>query len=453
MTISRTLFPTGFREYSSFEVCKSGSPVLVALSGGADSVALFDMTARLCERDGTHFFACHINHGIRGDEAIRDRDFCVSLAASSPRCKNIFVLNTDIPALASASGRSLELEARLARYEFFEKVMKENGISVLATAHNADDNLETLIFNLVRGSGARGMCGIPPVRALSEGRAVVRPLLEVSKAEILDYCEQNSLCFVTDSTNLQNDYSRNLIRNRVIPLLEEINPSLRVSASRLSRSMRQTCDYIETASKDAELSVSSLRSAHPACLPQIISNAISSSGFSSELEETHINSIRDIIENGRESSSVSLPNEIRAKISGGKLTFEKDIKVKEQYPEFNTALSFGENRLPDGSVLWILTDAKKAEALALNGGYVSLVEMPSTAATLTARSRRSGDRITVKGVNKSLKKLMCDQKLDPRLRQRAPLVILDGEILLIPGVAVSDRVFSKNGNVYFVWSI
>ncbi len=430
-----------FKEYR--EPTDGGyAPVLIALSGGADSVTLFHLTASLCEKNGGYFYACHVNHGIRGEEALRDRDFCVDLANSCEYCRDIFVLDADIPAMCRQSGRSLELEARLCRYEFFEKVMEEHHIKTLVTAHNADDNLETLIFNLVRGSGVRGMCGIPPRRELTGGREVVRPLLFAEKSEILGFCRENSLPFVTDSTNLDSDYSRNLIRNKVIPLLEDINPSLRTSAARLSESMRQVSEYMESQAKalsdGGELELDRVNCADPSLLPFLFSRALSDSGYDVKLERIHINALSALCREGRDGSSVSLPDSISGRIRGGRLMFLPDPKGEDGVIDYELTLNEGENLLPDGSVLTLarqtVTDADGITVgLRLNANV-----------TVTARNRREGDKIRVKGVNKSLKKLMCDLKVPRHLRDRLPVLLIDGEIAAAMGVAVADSFFSKN---------
>ena len=438
-------FPEGFRKYS--ELLGSPAPkVLVALSGGADSVALFDLTARLCEAEGGYFYACHVNHGIRGDEAIRDRDFCIALAEGCEYCRDIFVLDADLPAIAEESGESLESAARRVRYEFFERVMEENEISVLATAHNADDNLETLIFNLVRGSGARGMRGIPPVRALSSGGLVVRPILKMTKSEILAYCEQRGLLFVTDSTNSENEYSRNLIRNEVVPLLERINGSLRHHASELSDDMRELYSLVENEAESAldekdGLSIPALLALSPTALPEALARGLEKDGLKSELSRVHVRAIAELIGKGEENSSVSLPNGLRARVSDLRLVFEADLRKAPPRADYEIALKPGENLLPDGSVLLVA----KTDSDENIYKFATKVSIDFDTINTVAKNRRSGDRIRVKGVRKSIKKLMCDQKLSADLRDRIPLVTVDGEIVCIPGVAVCDRAYIKKG--------
>ena len=428
------LFPKGFSPYDSDE------KILVAFSGGADSRVLFDLTAKYCREKGSFFYAAHVNHGIRGDEAIRDRDFCVSVANECPECREIFVLDASVPKMAAESGRSLETEARLLRYSFFNNIMKEKGIGILATAHNADDNLETLIFNLTRGSGARGMCGIPRIRECESG-LVVRPILDMTKKEILEYCEENKLSFVTDSTNSDTDYSRNLIRAKIVPLLEELNPDVRRAATRLSSSMKELCSFAEAeaSAKETEL-VSSLSRLHPSLFNITVTRLIKAHSPDASPEAIHIASLRELCEKGKDGSSVSLPSGLRGRIDGDRLMIEKDSgrEVKKD-GSFSVPLSFGENRLPVGTLI--------LSRSALSGG-VRLAPIGD----LTARSRQEGDKILSGGMHKSVKKLICDKKIPISKRNSIPIVC-DGEgILWIPGVAVRDKDKNSKENITLLYN-
>ncbi|MBR2849854.1 MAG: tRNA lysidine(34) synthetase TilS, partial [Clostridia bacterium] len=212
--------PVGFKQPPLLSGLDGSEAILVGFSGGADSTALLHILSRYSKDSGCRICAAHINHGIRGEEADRDEEFCRVFANTLGI--ELFVLHADVPTIAKQSGESIETAARRVRYDYFAKIMREQDIKILATAHNANDNLETLIFNIARGSGLGGMCGIPDSRPTECG-VVIRPILSMEKSEILEYCEKNSLDFVTDSTNTDTDYTRNLIRAKTIPIMQEIN--------------------------------------------------------------------------------------------------------------------------------------------------------------------------------------------------------------------------------------
>lgn len=219
-----------------FSLFSPGDSIVVALSGGADSVALLHLLYSIKEKYDLTLCAAHLNHGIRGEEAQRDEKFCKIL------CKNynlpFFVEHKDIPLLAAERGQSEELCGREERYAFLQAVASKQNAKI-ATAHTASDNAETLIFNLSRGASVAGASGIPPKRG-----NIIRPLIGQTRAQIEEYCRENELSYVTDSTNLSEDYTRNKIRSRLVPLFKELNPSFENAALRFTQSAAQTRDYL-----------------------------------------------------------------------------------------------------------------------------------------------------------------------------------------------------------------
>lgn len=303
----------------------ASSPILLGLSGGADSRLLLHLLASYCSETGAVLYAAHVDHGIRGAEAERDREFCLALAESyGIKC---FVLRCDVPALAKEHRESLETEARRVRYEFFGSVMRKEGIKILATAHNADDNLETMLFNLARGSGIRGIGGIQPSRPFGGG-VLIRPLLGTPKAVILDCCREQGLEFVTDSTNADVNYSRNLIRHKIIPLLGEINGGVLKNAARLSASAHAADEFItheaeEYLKREDAYSVGSLRGLHPTLRAAVLAIMYNrASGRSAE--EVHLRGLALLLERGVPNSALSLPGLVRATIKCGRLEFVPD---------------------------------------------------------------------------------------------------------------------------------
>ena len=239
--------PSFFKAPHSIAQKGTGEPILLALSGGADSSALLYLLCALRERSPFPLYAAHVNHNIRGEshgnEALRDEDFCRRICRETG--VELFVESVDVPRLAKESGQSLETAARDARYGFFARIMLENNIKILVTAHNADDNFETQLFNLCRGCGIDGLCGIPERRQFAEvGGVVVRPILSASKSEILDFCRKEKIDFVTDSTNFEDDCVRNKLRLNIIPQLKEIFGSPERSGARLASYAAEDSDFI-----------------------------------------------------------------------------------------------------------------------------------------------------------------------------------------------------------------
>lgn len=186
-----------------YNMLSPGAAVIAAVSGGADSMAMLLFLMKISERYSLSLTVAHVNHGLRGEEARRDEEYVRSFCEKNSL--RFEVLHADVAALAKQSGETCEECGRRVRYEFFESIDKN---AKIATAHTASDNAETMLFNLARGSSLKGLCGIPPVRG-----NIIRPLIFCTREDIEVFCRENSLDFVTDSTNLTLDYSRNKIRH------------------------------------------------------------------------------------------------------------------------------------------------------------------------------------------------------------------------------------------------
>lgn len=231
-----------------YQLLTPDRPVVVGFSGGADSVALLSILVRL----GYTCYALHCNFHLRGKESMRDERFAATFAGEIlgiPFYKTDF----DTHKYASEKHISIEMAARELRYGWFEEMREKLGAQAIAVAHHADDNVETVLLNLVRGSGIRGLRGMIPKNGY-----IVRPLLGVGRKEILAWLEAHAYEYVTDSTNLTDAYTRNFIRLRVLPLLEEINPSVKDaitrSASHLADAETIYLDMLERAEREVKLS-------------------------------------------------------------------------------------------------------------------------------------------------------------------------------------------------------
>ncbi|MBE6729913.1 MAG: tRNA lysidine(34) synthetase TilS, partial [Ruminococcaceae bacterium] len=223
----------------SFKFLDNEKHIAVALSGGADSMALLYGLYMLKEELGITVSALHLNHCLRGEEADRDEAFV------RKECKKLgiplTVKRVDIKAVAKKTGESIELAARNERYRFFE----ENKGDAVATAHNADDNLETVIYRLTRATGIDGLCGIPSRRDY-----FIRPLLCCQRKDIEKFLSENGVEYVTDSTNLSDDYTRNRIRHNVIPVLKELNESVYESFDTTVKILKDDSEYLNLISQE-----------------------------------------------------------------------------------------------------------------------------------------------------------------------------------------------------------
>ena len=224
---------TAIGQYDMLKGCKG---VTVALSGGADSVALLHSLKMLQGELGIELSACHVNHNLRGEESDGDEAYVRSLCQKLEVPLRVF--SVDVSG-SVAKHQSVEERARELRYEAFAEISRELG-SKVATAHNACDNTETVLLNLLRGTGLKGLCGIPPVRDY-----LIRPLILCTRDEIEEYCGEKGLKYVIDSTNASTAYTRNRIRLEIMPQLLKINPSLHEGVGRMTFALNEDSRFLE----------------------------------------------------------------------------------------------------------------------------------------------------------------------------------------------------------------
>ena len=427
---------------SSLSGLDEGSPVLVAFSGGADSTALLNMLAEYGNITGARIYAAHVNHMIRGEEADRDEAFCRETAKNLG--VEIFILRYDVPAYASQSGKSVETAARDVRYGFFSKLMKEHGIPLLATAHNANDNLETMIFNMARGCGLRGVCGIPDTRRC-EGGTVVRPILGMSRREILEYCKKYSLEYVTDSTNVDTDYTRNMIRAEIIPALEGINGNAIENASRLSESLKNdalclegmTDWFLDEMNEDMSFECEKILGSPKAIANRALMALFDEISGGGSLEAVHVDAIRELCRTARPHSVLNLPCEVDARIEQGKLYFEKRRKADMPSEDFEITLSDGINFISDIHTEIIIGNSQNQKNV-YKKSILLYLDSDKICGSLKARNRRAGDKIRSGGMSKSVKKLLCDKKIPLDIRYRLPILFDDEGLVAVPLCCVRD---------------
>ncbi len=416
-----------------YEMSNIYEGAIIGFSGGADSSAILHYLSKKTKK----LLAIHINHMIRGEEALRDEFFCKNM------CKKLGVkflsFRIDVPYLAEERKQGLEETAREERYKIFNKIISQNSdYKCIVTAHNANDNAETVIFNLSRGSGAKGIAGIKPV-----ANNVVRPLIYCSKEEILEYCKKNSITFVNDSTNLDTDYTRNYIRHEVIPMLEKINPSFIDSCLRMGELLRDDDKFIQDAC-DKIIEENRIRTRVSTDLLNSLERPIASRLLLTisrdTLDRKSIDACLKLAESGNVGQYINLPNKTSFKKERGYVKFvntENLIKLK-----YNKALREGLNYIEEIKTAIavnteMVPDLKKYE-------HVETVILKSEG-KLIVRNKKDGDKMIQGKMTKKLKTIFCDKHIPSHYRDKIPLICDENGILYIPLVATRDEAKSKNG--------
>lgn len=432
-----------------FEISKEtplcGKKILIGLSGGADSVSLVLSLIELSTEFSFSVLCCHVNHMIRGEEADRDENFAREL------CKKLdidfYSTKIDIPALAKERKESLELCARNERYEYFESFIVSGKADYIATAHTASDNAETVLFNIARGTGLAGLCGIPTVRD-----KIIRPLINVRRDEIEEYLKEENQEYVTDSTNLSDDHARNTIRHKVIPVLSQVNSGVISNISDMSKIIFRENTFLEKLI--CEMYTDNLKqlSSYDEVIRYRIIGKMYRDFCAFPLEYCHIEILnREIMKfcerKCGEEKVYNLPNKVSARFSCGRLSFE-DTKPEKELRIFpQQVLNYGENLIFDGLYLVILTDNQNdvfGKIIAKNKNIYTLFNEAELITDiindkLYVRQRRAGDRILTCGMSKSIKKLLCDNKVPQNERNSLPIISDESGVLYVPCIGPCDK--------------
>lgn len=315
------------------DMVQPGDAVLVAVSGGPDSMALVRVLTHVAPEFELRIGLAHLNHGLRGMDADRDQAFVQQFADGHglPCVSEI----RDVKRLARETGNSLEEAGRNARYEFFFRTAADHEYTRIATGHTRDDNAEQVLMALVRGSGSKGLSGIPAKR----GPMIIRPLIDRSRQEIIDFLAALNQAYITDDSNQDPVFLRNRIRNHLIPLLEKhYNPNIRQGLHRLSRILgEETCfleDHtcrafdrcVEKKGPDAVfLSIPGLVALHPALIPRVIRHGILHVKTNlRRITHDHMTAIQDLAADSAPGKHLDLPDRIRVYKTRGRLCIRKE---------------------------------------------------------------------------------------------------------------------------------
>lgn len=395
--------------------------VLIALSGGADSIFLAEYLKSIKDKYSLTLKAAHIEHGIRGQESLDDCDFVEKYCKEN----NIecFTLHINAPEEAKRAGIGVEEYSRNRRYEFFKSIDCDK----IATAHNLSDNIETLIFRLIRGTSIKGLCGIPAVR-----ENIIRPLLNLSGSEIRNYLDENNINYRIDSTNSNCDYSRNYIRNNIVALFSQLNDNYEASFYRLIESVNQdnhfieaeTEKYFDSVLKNNSLDVNALKKLHISIRKRIIIKFFNQNNVF--LNEYEINKIMNLIE------------------ASGKFQIKDDIYAVSNKNFLRIADFSKEHTCSDFIIskekLNIKEFLNKCELC--NKKFDFYCDCDKIVGSVNVRSRQGGDKISPaeRNCTKSLKKLFNEFEIPVEKRNNIPVITDDKGIIGIYGFCVDERV-------------
>ncbi len=422
---------TEYFDSLGMDLCGKG--LCVCLSGGADSVSLLRGLMDISSKYGFNIYACHFNHMIRGEESDRDEDFCRDLCDSLGI--TLYRGWHDVPEYAKYYKLSLEEAARDCRYAFFQRVSSRECVDYCVTAHNMNDDAETLLFNLIRGSGLNGATAIAPKKDI-----MLRPLLKIKRSEIEEYLTEIGQTYVNDSTNASTEYSRNYIRHQLIPDMEALNPSVVEALSRYISSCRNDREYFDSiVEQNIDMKPSSLPKAIRDRVIikkyKLFSNYSLNSEMVNEIDKALVSSIRTII---------PLYSDTEALIDNGNLIFRKKSE-KLEFTFDSVSLKDGENDLFGNRVLVILSEENHCHSENFNKiSITKKLSFDNIKDGLNVRNRRVGDKILINGMHKSLKKLFIEKRVPAEYRNIIPVICDGEEIVYVPFVAISDKVVMKN---------
>jgi tRNA(Ile)-lysidine synthase len=426
--------------------------VVIGFSGGADSVCLMDLFYKNKEKLGVSIIAAHVDHGIRGEEAQRDCDFVKQFCEE--RDIPIKTLKVNCIEEAKKNKEGVEECGRRIRYEFFESLRNE--CAAVVTAHNANDNAETLLFNLARGTSVRGACGISATR-----NNIIRPIIYCTREEIEGYCKENSLQYVVDSTNLSDDYTRNKIRHNIIPVMEQVNSAAIKNITAFCNDMSDVMDFLD---KQADAVFCKARAginvykydpvfyADPAVQKRLI--LLMYQNFTSSNATLDRKKIESIVNLLYGSGRMQLFGDEWVEVTKKEIRFFIN-KPKESYPVQHVFV--GESyRQGDFSICVELVSYDKELDPGINTDTLldNLIDCDKIVGNVYLRGREAGDKIKpyARNVTKSLKKLFNEMNIPIELRDSIPVLCDDEGIIWVYGVGAVARthISESSSNIIYV---
>ena len=456
---SAALFPLRQALAAALSGCDMrGKTLLVAVSGGGDSLALLYALHRAQAEFGLRLCGAHLNHALRGAESDADAAF---VAAAFRRLGMPYTLQrADVAAYRRAHKLSMEDAARRVRYAFLADAAARHAAHAVAVAHTADDQAETLLMNIIRGSGLDGLRGMQPLDRLAIGSAALtlfRPLLGVTRAQTYAYCAALGLQPRQDASNLSLEHTRNRIRLELMLMLERFNPAVRDALLRLARNAAEDADYIRTQtnavwqniarqSESSEavitLNTQALARQHPAVQSRILRRAVQAvKGSANGITRRHILDMRRLIA-GPAGRTLHLPDGILFAIGYGEAHIGNDAAATDALSPLppicgeHPLAAPGETRIPGWLISASVCDAANAcGAIADTDGFSETLDLDSVGAAPHLRGRRPGDRFQPLGMahSKKLQDFMVDERIPRRWRDGVPLLVSRCGIACVAG--------------------
>ncbi|SHI96087.1 tRNA(Ile)-lysidine synthase [Geosporobacter subterraneus DSM 17957] len=424
--------------------------VVLGISGGPDSVTMLHLFWRIREDYQLRLYAVHLNHQFRGEAADQDAVYVEEL------CRRFgipcYCFREDIQAYSKEKGISFEEGGRERRYQLFEKVLTTNQAQRIAVAQNLDDQAETVLMRLMRGAGIEGLGAMDYKR----GEHIIRPLLNISRKEIEDYCQKYQLQPRIDQTNFQSIYTRNRIRLELIPYIEKyFNPGIKETLSRTAKLMREDTDFILSASKglykqialkagdEIHILTGPLQDNHPALQKRVLREAILQlDGTIKNIGAVHVEQLIELMDQGKSGSTLDLPNEINVLRDYGKLCFRRKKNHKNK-DLFEYPLKIGENiEIEKLNMVFLAEELPRGFKDSLKGGsMVQYFDLDKVHGDMIVRNRKEGDKFAPLGIRgtKKLKEFMIDEKVSREKRDQIPLICDQGGIMWVVGYRMSER--------------
>jgi tRNA(Ile)-lysidine synthase len=442
-----------FETIEQHQLLSRGDRVIVGVSGGPDSLALLHILAHNRDLYDTEVIAVHMNHQFRGDESNQDEQVAAEYATKWG--VSFYAKSVDVPSYIVESKLNPQVAARHVRYEYFREIAAKTGSNKIALAQHANDQAETILMRMVRGTGLEGLGGIPIRRKEGEW-TVIRPFLELNKDEILEYCAAHNIDYRTDQSNLSRKYFRNQVRLDMIPFLEQYNPNIKQTLIHMSGWVRDENEYILKKAKEALGKVCSIIAEDEifidrslfvpleVALQRRVVKLILSCLFKSpmEIEGNLIEQVRELILMEQPSVNVHLKSGLWFHRTYDQIRIRRKPVESIDHSDFSYSLSIpGEIDVPEwGGLIRAVITTNPDDPWVEQGNNVALFDLDYFHSSLEVRNRRDGDRISPRGLNgtKKVKDMFINAKIPKYERHSIPLILYEGKVVWIAGLRASS---------------